>query len=108
MPYDEKLAERVRAVFRSEPNYTEQKIFGGICFMVGHNMSIGVTGNGLMVWPGSDTSADVLMLPHPRPRTRSVNTRPASRIWPKSWPVNSVGPKTRSRPPTSPTWISTA
>ena len=52
MPCDEKLAERVRAVFKSEPDYTEIKMFGGICFMVGRNMAIGVTGSDLMVRPG--------------------------------------------------------
>ena len=30
MPYDEKLAERVRAVFQSEADYTERKMFSGV------------------------------------------------------------------------------
>jgi len=67
MPYDEKLAERVRSIFQSESTYTEQKMFGGICFMVGHNMAIGVTGSDLMVRPGPDDFEDALMLPHARP-----------------------------------------
>ena len=67
MPYDEILAERVRAVFQSEPGYTEQKMFGGICFMVGRNMAIGVTGSDLMVRPGPENFEAALMQPHARP-----------------------------------------
>ena len=67
MPCDEKLAERGRAVFKSEPDYTEIKMFGGICFMVGRNMAIGVTGSDLMVRPGPDNFEATLMLPHARP-----------------------------------------
>ena len=67
MPYDEKLAERVRAVFQSEPGCTEKKMFGGICFMVGGNMAVGVTGSDLMVRPGPDNFESALALPHARP-----------------------------------------
>ncbi|MDA1128395.1 MAG: TfoX/Sxy family protein [Chloroflexi bacterium] len=67
MPYDEKLAERVRAVFQSEPGYTEKKMFGGICFMVGGNMAVGVTGSDLMVRPGPDNFESALTLPPARP-----------------------------------------
>ena len=67
MPYDEKLAERVRAVFQSEPGYTEKKMFGGICFMVGGKMAVGVTGSDLMVRPGPDNFEHALALPHTRP-----------------------------------------
>ncbi len=67
MPYDEKLAERVRAVFQSEPGYTEKKMFGGLCFMVGRNMAVGVTGSDLMVRPGPDNFEAALALPHARP-----------------------------------------
>ena len=70
MPYDEKLAERVREVFQSEPGYpdcTEKKMFGGICFMVGGNMAVGVTGSDLMVRPGPDNFEAAMALPHARP-----------------------------------------
>ena len=67
MPYDEKLAERVRGVFQAEPGYTEKKMFGGICFMVGGNMAVGVTGSDLMVRPGPDNFEAALALPHARP-----------------------------------------
>jgi TfoX/Sxy family transcriptional regulator of competence genes len=67
MPYDEKLAERVRAIFQSDLSYTEKKMFGGICFMVGHNMAVGVTGSELMVRPGPLNFEAALALPHARP-----------------------------------------
>lgn len=67
MPYDEKLAERVRAVFQSESGCTEKKMFGGICFMVGGNMAVGVTGTDLMVRPGPINFEAALELPHARP-----------------------------------------
>ncbi len=67
MPYDETLADRVRAVFQSEPGYTEKKMFGGICFMVGGNMAVGVTGSDLMVRPGPDDFEAAMALPHARP-----------------------------------------
>ncbi|MCH8297260.1 MAG: TfoX/Sxy family protein [Chloroflexi bacterium] len=67
MPYDEILAERVRGLFLSEPGYTERKMFGGICFMVGRNMAVGVTGGDLMVRPGPDDFEAALALPHARP-----------------------------------------
>ena len=66
MPYDEKTAQRVRAVFQTEPGYSERKMFGGICFMVGGNMAVGVTGNDLMVRPGPDNFEAALALPHAR------------------------------------------
>ncbi len=67
MPYDEKLAQRVHAVFQSEPNYTEKEMFGVICFMVGRNMAVGVAGTDLLVRPGPINFEPVLALPHARP-----------------------------------------
>ena len=67
MPYDEKLAERVRAIFQTEPTYSEKKMFGGVCFMVGRNMAVGVTGTDLMVRPGPENFEAALALPHARP-----------------------------------------
>ena len=67
MAYNEKLAERVRAVFELEPNCTERKMFGGLCFMVGRNMAVGITGDDLMVRPGPINFEAALSLPHARP-----------------------------------------
>ncbi|HET7311524.1 MAG TPA: TfoX/Sxy family protein [Mycobacteriales bacterium] len=49
MAYDEALAERIRAMLPDEP-VTEKKMFGGLAFLVGGNMSVAASGQGgLMV-----------------------------------------------------------
>jgi hypothetical protein len=42
MGYDEGLAERIRDVLAGTPGLTEKKMFGGIAFMIGGNMAVGV------------------------------------------------------------------
>lgn len=50
MPYDEHLAERVRAVLAAEDAITEQSMFGGLAFLAGGHMAVAVSGQGgLMV-----------------------------------------------------------
>jgi TfoX/Sxy family transcriptional regulator of competence genes len=49
MAYDERLAEQIRARLTGVPNVTEQRIFGGIAFMVGGNMAVAASGNGGMI-----------------------------------------------------------
>jgi TfoX/Sxy family transcriptional regulator of competence genes len=49
MAYDEGLAERIRAQLSARADVSERKMFGGIAFMVGGNMAVGVTGDELMV-----------------------------------------------------------
>src|SRR6187455_2083125 len=46
MAYDEELADRIRDLVAAEDGLTEQKMFGGIGFMVGGNMAIGASGQG--------------------------------------------------------------
>ena len=46
MAYDEDLAERVRAELAGEKGVTEQKMFGGLGFMIGGNMAIAASGQG--------------------------------------------------------------
>ena len=49
MAYDEELAERIRGLLPGVP-VTEQKMFGGLAFLVGGHMAVGVSGQGgLMV-----------------------------------------------------------
>jgi TfoX/Sxy family transcriptional regulator of competence genes len=47
--YDEGLAERVRQQLSARADVSEMKMFGGIAFMIGGNMAVGVTGDELMV-----------------------------------------------------------
>ena len=49
MPYDEKLAERIRAKLKSARGLTEKKMFGGVGFMVNGNMACGVHKQDLIV-----------------------------------------------------------
>ena len=46
MAYDERLAERVRALLADEAGVTEQRMFGGLGFLIGGNMAVGVSGQG--------------------------------------------------------------
>lgn len=49
MAYDEALADRVRDALAPRAEVSERKMFGGIAFMVGGNMAVGVLGEELMV-----------------------------------------------------------
>jgi len=46
MAYDEELAERVRAVVGGESGLTEQRMFGGLAFLIGGNMAVAASGQG--------------------------------------------------------------
>jgi hypothetical protein len=46
MAYDEELAGRLRGLLAGEDGLTEQKMFGGLGFMVGGNMAIAASGQG--------------------------------------------------------------
>ena len=46
MAYDEALAARIRELLDGEPNLSEQKMFGGLAFLVGGNMAIAASGQG--------------------------------------------------------------
>jgi TfoX/Sxy family transcriptional regulator of competence genes len=44
--YDEELANRIRELVRGEPGLTEQKMFGGLAFLVRGNMAVAASGQG--------------------------------------------------------------
>jgi hypothetical protein len=44
--YDDELAERIRGLVADEPALTEQKMFGGLAFLVGGNMAVAASGQG--------------------------------------------------------------
>src|SRR5205085_10387001 len=46
LAYDEELAARIRALVAGEPSLTEQKMFGGLAFLVGGNMAVAASGQG--------------------------------------------------------------
>lgn len=57
MPYDEDLAQRIRALVATERAVTEKKMFGGLAFLVGGNMAIAASGRGgILVRVGPERS----------------------------------------------------
>lgn len=67
MAYDEALAARIRSALARRENVTERKMFGGIAFMVGDRMAVGVIRDDLMVRVGPEAHDDALARPHTRP-----------------------------------------
>jgi TfoX/Sxy family transcriptional regulator of competence genes len=68
MAYDEDLANRIRELMAGEVGVTEMKMFGGLAFLIGGNMSVGVSGQGgLMVRVEPDDTDELLEEPHARP-----------------------------------------
>jgi TfoX/Sxy family transcriptional regulator of competence genes len=65
--YDEELAERVRAALGSVKGVTEIKMFGGLCFTIGGNMAVGITGDDLMVRMEAGSADAALKEPNARP-----------------------------------------
>lgn len=65
MAYDLELAERVRT--RVGGDASEKKMFGGVAWMVGGNMAVGIVKDDLMVRVGPDAHEDALAQPHARP-----------------------------------------
>jgi TfoX/Sxy family transcriptional regulator of competence genes len=50
MAYDEALAERIRELLAGEGDLTEQKMFGGLAFLIGGNMAVAASGqDGILV-----------------------------------------------------------
>jgi TfoX/Sxy family transcriptional regulator of competence genes len=46
MAYDEDLADRIRELVAGEADLTEQKMFGGLAFLIGGNMAVAASGQG--------------------------------------------------------------
>ena len=67
MAYDEALADRIRDVLADRGDRVrEQKMFGGITFMVDGHMTVGVVKDELMARVGADGEDDALAQPHAR------------------------------------------
>jgi hypothetical protein len=67
MAYGERLAARVRALLAERADVSERKMFGGLTFMIGGNMSCGVHGTELIVRLDPDREQEALSRPHARP-----------------------------------------
>jgi TfoX/Sxy family transcriptional regulator of competence genes len=44
--YDEDLADRIRELLSGEADLSEKKMFGGLAFLIGGNMSVAASGQG--------------------------------------------------------------
>jgi TfoX/Sxy family transcriptional regulator of competence genes len=68
MAYDEHLAGRVRELIGEEAGITEQKMFGGLAFLINGHMSVGVSGQGGLMVRVDPAETDALAAkPHARP-----------------------------------------
>ena len=68
MAYDEELAERIRALLADQPGVTEQRMFGGLAFLIGGNMAVAASGQGgLMVRVDPEEAEALEREPHARP-----------------------------------------
>lgn len=66
MAFDQHLATRVRKLLADYPGFTEQRMFGGLCFLVRGNMCCGIVRDMLMVRVGPEAYHAALAEPHAR------------------------------------------
>jgi TfoX/Sxy family transcriptional regulator of competence genes len=68
MAYDEDLANRIREVLADVDGITEKKMFGGLAFLIGGNMSVSASGQGgLLLRVDPDETEALLAKPHAEP-----------------------------------------
>jgi TfoX/Sxy family transcriptional regulator of competence genes len=67
MPFDEKLAGRVRRLLDGRTDVEEKRMFGGLAFMVRGHMSVGLLNSTLMVRVDVADQDELLDEPHARP-----------------------------------------
>ena len=67
MAYDEKLADRVRALLAGKRGITEKRMFGGIAFLLRGKMCCGVINADLVARVGAENHGEVLKRRHARP-----------------------------------------
>jgi hypothetical protein len=59
--YDEQLASRIRERVSGEDGLTEQKMFGGLAFLIGGNMAVAASGQGGLLVRVDPTGSDELV-----------------------------------------------
>ena len=68
MAYDEDLANRIRELIGAESDLAEKKMFGGLAFLIGGNMSVAASGQGGLMVRCDPAETDALVAkPHARP-----------------------------------------
>lgn len=66
MPYNEKLAERIRAELSGIP-FVEKKMFGGVGYLLNGNMACGVNKEDLIVRVAPEKFNELLRKPNAKP-----------------------------------------
>lgn len=114
MPYDERLAARIRDLLDGEPGTTEKRMFGGLAFLINGNMAVSASGQGgLLLRVDPAETAFLVNPPHVtqfqmrgremdgwlRLETAAVETDDALRRWVSSGVAyaRSLPPKQRTR-----------
>lgn len=68
MAYDEDLANRIRELIATEDGVVEQRMFGGLAFLIGGHMSVAASGQGgLLVRVEPDQTDALAAEPHAAP-----------------------------------------
>ena len=93
--YDEDLADRIREVITATHTVTEQKMFGGLAFLIGGNMAIAASGEGgLLVRIDPRESARLLATTNAQEmemRGRPMTGHPTSGVAAAAPPVKPCG-----------------
>ena len=61
MAYDEELADRIRELISGESDLTEQKMFGGLAFLIGGNMAVAASSEGGVLVRVDPAQSDTLV-----------------------------------------------
>lgn len=65
MAYDEKLANRLRAMLQDEPGISEKRMFGGLAFLINGHMAVSASsGGGLLLRVDPAQTDSLVSEPH--------------------------------------------
>ncbi len=68
MAHDEDLANRIRELVMAEPGVREQRMFGGVAFLIDGNLSVSASGRGGLMLRVDPAETDALLRkPHAHP-----------------------------------------
>lgn len=63
MTYDEDLADRLREVVAAEPGLTEQRMFGGLAFLLDGHLAVSASGRGGLLLRVDPAETESLLAP---------------------------------------------
>ncbi len=64
MPFSESLAARIRDTLARESDIAEQKMFGGLCFLLRGSILVGVRRDSMIARLGEEEASKALRKPH--------------------------------------------